>query len=125
MIALGRGGPVFAYSEIVDMRKSFDTLAAIVREHMKREVLDGAVFVFVGRDRRRAKVLFWDGTGLCVLAKRLSKGRFAAPWEKTTTMTLEWTTSELALFLEGSEHVGRIALSPPVWTSSEQRVTFT
>lgn len=124
MIALSRGVPVFAYSEIVDMRKSFDTLAAIVREHMKRDVLDGAVFVFVGRDRRRAKVLYWDGTGLCVLAKRLAKGRFAAPWEKKAT-TLEWTTSELALFLEGSEHVGRIALSPPVWKPSEQRVTFT
>ena len=63
MIALGRGVPVFAYAEVVDMRKSFDTLGAIVREHMKKEVLDGALFVFVGRDRRRAKVLFWDGTG--------------------------------------------------------------
>lgn len=125
MIALGRGVPVFAFSEVVDMRKSFDTLAAIVREHMKRDVLDGALFVFVGRDRRRAKVLFWDGTGLCVLAKRLAKGRFAAPWEKKPSASLEWTTSELALFLEGSEHVGRIALSPPVWKPSEQRVTFT
>jgi transposase len=125
MIALGRGVPVFAFSEVVDMRKSFDTLAAIVREHMKRDVLDGALFVFVGRDRRRAKVLFWDGTGLCVLAKRLAKGRFAAPWERKPTAPLEWSTSELALFLEGSEHVGRIALSPPVWTPSEQRVTFT
>lgn len=125
MIALGRGVSVFAYSEIVDMRKSFDTLAAIVREHMKRDVLDGAVFVFVGRDRRRAKILYWDGTGLCVLAKRLAKGRFAAPWEKRPASTLEWTTSELALFLEGSEHVGRIALSPPVWKPGDQRVTFT
>lgn len=125
MIALGRGVPVFAYAEVVDMRKSFDTLAALVREHMKREVLDGALFVFVGRDRRRAKVLFWDGTGLCVLAKRLAKGRFAAPWEKKAKAPLEWTTSELALFLEGSEHVGRIALSPPVWKPAEHRVTFT
>lgn len=124
MIALGRGVPVFAYSEIVDMRKSFDTLAAIVREQMKHDVLDGAVFVFVGRDRRRAKVLFWDGTGLCVLAKRLAKGRFAAPWETSGTTPLEWTASELALFLEGSEHVGRIALSPPVWKPEERRVTF-
>ena len=125
MIALGRGVAVFAFSEVVDMRKSFDTLAAIVREQMKREVFDGALFVFVGRDRRRAKVLFWDGTGLCVLAKRLAKGRFAAPWEKAPSGALEWTTSELALFLEGSEHVGRIALSPPVWKPSERRVTFT
>ena len=123
MIGLGRRVPVFAYGDAVDMRKSFDTLSAIVREHVKRDVLDGALYVFVGRDRRRAKVLYWDGTGLCVLAKRLEKGRFAAPWEKKKPL-LEWTTSELALFLEGSELVCRVALSPPAWTPSERRVAF-
>jgi len=123
VIGLGRRVPVFAYGDAVDMRKSFDTLSAIVREHVKRDVLDGALYVFVGRDRRRAKVLYWDGTGLCVLAKRLEKGRFAAPWEKKKPL-LEWTTSELALFLEGSELVGRVALSPPAWTPSERRVAF-
>ena len=126
MIGLGRRVPVFAFAEVVDMRKSFDTLTTIVREHIKRDVLDGALFLFVGRDRRRAKVLFWDGTGLCVLAKRLEKGRFAAPWErKKKTDVLEWTTSELALFLEGSELVGRVPLSPPAWKPGERRVTFT
>lgn len=125
MIGLGRRVPVFAFAEIVDMRKSFDTLGAIVREHMQRDVLDGALYLFVGRDRRRAKVLFWDGTGLCVLAKRLEKGRFAAPWERKKSGTLEWTTSELALFLEGSELVGRVALSPPAWKPGERRVAFT
>jgi transposase len=123
MIGLGRRVPVYAYGEVVDMRKSFDTLSAIVREHIKHEVLDGALYVFVGKDRRRAKVLFWDGTGLCVLAKRLEKGKFAAPWERKKR-TLEWTTSELALFLEGSELVGRVPLSPPAWTSAERRVVF-
>jgi transposase len=125
VIGLGRRVPVFAFAEIVDMRKSFDTLGAIVREHMKRDILDGALFVFVGRDRRRAKVLFWDGTGLCVLAKRLEKGRFAAPWERKKTGVVEWTTSELALFLEGSEFVGRVPLSPPAWKPGERRVSFT
>lgn len=125
MIGLGRRVPVFAYGEVVDMRKSFDTLSAIVREHLGRDVLEGAVYVFVGRNRRRAKVLFWDGTGLCLLAKRLEKGRFAAPWEKRRGGVLEWTTSELALFLEGSELVGRVALSPPAWRPDERRVMFT
>jgi transposase len=125
VIGLGRRVPVFAFAEVVDMRKSFDTLGAIVREHMKRDVLDGALFVFVGRDRRRAKVLFWDGTGLCVLAKRLEKGRFAAPWERKKSGVVEWTTSELALFLEGSELVGRVPLSPPAWKPGERRVIFT
>ncbi len=123
MIAAGRRVPVYAYGAPVDMRKSFDTLGALVREQIKHDVLDGALYVFVGKDRRRAKVLYWDGTGLCVLAKRLEKGRFAAPWERTTTL-VQWTTSELALFLEGSELVGRVALSPPVWTPGERRVAF-
>ena len=123
MIGLGRHVRVYAFGERVDMRKSFDTLSAIVREHIKRDVLEGALYVFVGKDRRRAKVLYWDGTGLCVLAKRMEKGKFAAPWEKKKPV-LEWTTSELALFLEGSELVGRVALSPPVWTRAERRVVF-
>jgi transposase len=123
VISLGRHVPVYAFGERVDMRKSFDTLSAIVREHIKRDVLEGGLYVFVGKDRRRAKVLYWDGTGLCVLAKRMEKGKFAAPWEKKKPV-LEWTTSELALFLEGSELVGRVALSPPVWTRAERRVVF-
>jgi transposase len=73
---------VYAYGEPADMRKSFDTLSALVREKLKQDVLDGALYVFVGKDCRRAKVLFWDGTGLCVFAKRLEKGRFAAPWAR-------------------------------------------
>ncbi len=126
MIGLGRRVRVFAFGEPVDMRKSFDTLSAVVREHIKRDVLDGALFVFIGKDRRRAKVLFWDGTGLCVLAKRLEKGRFSAPWaHNAKERVLEWTTSELALFLEGSELVGRVALSPPAWRPDERRVVFT
>jgi transposase len=126
VIGLGRRVPVFAFAEAVDMRKSFDTLSAVVREHVKRDVLDGALYLFVGKDRRRAKVLFWDGTGLCVLAKRLEKGRFSAPWAHSKkSHVLEWTTSELALFLEGSEVVGRIALSPPAWKPDDRRVSFT
>jgi transposase len=63
------------------MRKSFDTLAMLVSKELGRDVLDGEIFVFVGKTRRRAKVLYFDGTGLCVLAKRLEKGRLPAPWQ--------------------------------------------
>jgi len=99
----------------VDMRKSFDTLTAVARAAMHGDVLEGDVFVFVGRRRRHAKVLWWDGTGLILLAKRLVQGRFAAPWESKKVGTLEWTQSELSLFLEGSELVTRMSLSPPIW----------
>lgn len=115
MIGSTRQVAVYAYARPVDMRKSFDTLAVLVKTELRREVLSGDVFVFVGKTRRRAKVLYWDGTGLCLFAKRLEKGHFAAPWQRRTEGPLRWTMSELSLFLEGSELVGRIPLSPEPW----------
>jgi len=114
LIGHARGVQVFAYGEPVDMRKSFDTLSALVEGGMKRKVLTGDVFLFVARNRKRAKVLYFDGTGLCLLAKRLEKGCFArmhaVVGEREVTMTL----SELSLFIEGSEAIGRAPLSPPL-----------
>lgn len=110
MLGLSRRVRVFAYGSPVDMRKSFNTLSALVME-LGHEVVAGDAFVFVGRKRRRAKVLWFDGTGLCLLQKRLEKGRFAKVWEQT-----ELTVSELMLLLEGSEAVGRVRLSPPAFS---------
>lgn len=110
MIGLPRGLQVFMCDQPVDMRKSFNTLSALVEGEMKREVLTGDLFLFVSRDMKRAKVLYFDGTGLCLLAKRLERGRFSAPWKMRQKVL---TLSELALFIEGSEAV-RAALSPPL-----------
>lgn len=120
MIGSTRQLTVYAYARQVDMRKSFDTLAVLVKSELGRDVLSGDVFVFVGKTRRRAKVLYWDGTGLCLFAKRLEKGRFAAPWQARREGALRWTMSELSLFLEGSELVGRIALSPEPWLPGDR-----
>jgi transposase len=65
-------------------------------------------------------VLYWDGTGLCLFAKRLEIGRFAAPWQRRAEGPLRWTMSELSLLLEGSELVGRIRLSPEPWVPARQ-----
>ena len=110
MIGLPRGLRVFMYSEPTDMRKSFNTLSALVEIEMKRDVLEGDLFLFVSRNRKRAKVLYFDGTGLCLLAKRLERGSFGAPWKQRRS---ELTLSELALFIEGSEVACR-PLSPPL-----------
>jgi transposase len=119
VLGLSRRVRVFAYQSPVDMRKSFNTLSALVLV-LGHEVTKGDAFVFVGKGRRRAKVLWFDGTGLCLLAKRLEKGRFARVWEQT-----ELTASELVLFLEGSAMVGRIALSPPSFElERDGRATF-
>lgn len=114
MIAWPRSVPVYAHRSPVDTRKSFDTLGAIATASMPRTLLSGAVFLFVGRDRRRAKALFFDGAGVCVLAKRLDKGHFANVWVDGGAAPLVLSVSDLALFFEGSEHVGRIPLNPAV-----------
>jgi transposase len=104
---------VFAYGTPVDMRRGFDGLYGLVTNSMKQDVLGGELFLFVSRTRKRAKVLFWDGTGLVVYAKRLEKGCFTAPWERAKGLEpLEMTVAELALFLEGSAWAGRVAFSP-------------
>ena len=119
MLGLSRKLRVFAYRAPCDMRKSFNTLAALVLE-MGQDVVAGDAFLFIAKGRRRAKVLWFDGTGLCLLAKRLEKGRFAAAWENA-----ELTSSELVLFLEGSDAVGRVKLSPSAFALEiDGRVAF-
>ena len=118
MIGSGRQIAVYAFGEPVDMRKSFNTLSALVVA-LGRDVLTGHFFLFVSRDRKRAKVLFFDGTGLCLLAKRLDKGKFAAVYDRAKNGVLQMTPAELQLFIEGSEAVGRVELSPPLLTLSD------
>ena len=125
MIGLPRGVSVYAFDEPCDMRKSFDTLTALVTEHMKHDVLAGDLYLFVGRDRKRAKVLYFDGTGMCVLAKRLEKGLFTATWKQAKSKRgLSMTLSELSLFIEGSEVAARMPLSPSLLSRSDLRAKF-
>ena len=104
----------------VDLRKHYNGLTGLVAATWQRNVLAGGLYLFVNRPRTGCKVLAWDGTGLCIFAKRLERGRFAALWRdapsddnvKPSPLTL--TTSELALFIEGCALVGKQILSPPV-----------
>lgn len=94
------------------MRKSFNTLAGLVLG-MGHQIIEGDVFAFVSRNRKRAKVLWYDGNGLCLLAKRLDSGQFASLWSRDNDSAIEMTMNELSLLIEGCAVVGRIALSPP------------
>jgi len=122
VIGLTRAVRVFAYGSPVDLRKGFNGLSALVEQEMKHKLLDGDVYLFLGRKPRRAKVLYFDGTGLCLLAKRLEQGRFARPWEHTDGGVVSLTLSELALFLEGSDLIGRKSLAPPTFDQKELAV---
>jgi transposase len=90
---------VLVYREPVDMRRSYDGLHALVKA---QDVLSGDVFLFVSRDRKRAKALFWDGSGLNIWMKRLEKGLFADIFARHRI-----TSSELRLFFEGSKFVAK------------------
>lgn len=115
MIGSTRQVRVYAWGAPADLRKGFDGLYALVRDRLKQDPLSGDLFLFVNRTRKRAKVLYWDGTGLCVYAKRLEEGRFASLWREPKTPSVSLTVSELTLFLEGSRAVGRMVLSPPAY----------
>ena len=116
--ALGRV-KVYAYCEAVDMRKGFEGLAALVREQMGRDPLSGTLFLFANRRRNRAKILHFDGTGMCVLAKRLEKERFVALWMLAARPTIPLTRPELELFLQGSHLIGRFRVAPTELTDKD------
>lgn len=73
------GVEIFVGLDPIDLRWSFDRLAGIVTERIGREPRGGALFVFFGKRREALKVLFFDGTGLCLFYKRLDRGVFKLP----------------------------------------------
>ncbi len=93
------------------MRKGFDGLSGLVQTQLRRNPLEGDAFLFVSRNRKLAKVLLWDGTGLCIWAKRMERGRFAKLWGVAKQEEMELTQAELAAFLDGWEMAGKVRLS--------------
>jgi transposase len=124
MIGSTRQVSVYAYTQATDMRKSFDGLAALVTPGLRRDPLSGDLFLFVSRNRKRAKVLLFDGTGVCVYAKRLESraGRFTAVWTLADQAPVRMTLTELQLLLEGTELSGRWPLSPAACGLTAPRV---
>ena len=104
MIPVPSGVQVWLASGHTDMRKGFDGLAVLVQETLKRNPHNGHLFVFRGRRGGLIKVLWHDGQGLCLFAKRLERGRFV--WPATVPMdgearTVAITAAQLGYLLEG------------------------
>lgn len=74
-----RGVEIFIGVEPIDLRWGFDRLSGVVAERLERPARSGALFVFFGKHRAAIKVLFFDGTGLCMFYKRLDRGTFRLP----------------------------------------------
>jgi transposase len=111
ILGTSRAVSVYAFPLPVDLRKGYNALFSLVQTGLKRDVLNGELFLFVNRRRDVCKVLVWDGTGLCIFQKKLERGRFAELWRKDGSV-VRLTASELALFIEGCALVGRHELSP-------------
>jgi len=111
MIGATRAIRAWAWPHPVDMRLGFDGLYGLVKNTLHRDPLTGDYFLFVNARRTTAKVLLWDGTGLCIYQKRLCKGTFAKLWGDAPGNSVKMTSTELALFLEGAVLAGK-KLSP-------------
>ena len=101
MIAIPTGVRIYLAMGPTDMRKGFDGLSMLAQEVLKQEPFSGHLFVFRGKRGDLVKVLYWDGQGFCLFAKRLEKGRFVWPITKEGVATL--TPAQLSMLLEGIE----------------------
>ncbi len=90
---------VMVATKPVDFRKGAEGLAALVREEMKANPFSGAVYVFRAKRADRIKLIFWDGTGVCLFAKRLEDGKFR--WPKIEDGVIRLTPAQLSALLEG------------------------
>ncbi len=104
MIGLPPAVRVFLCTQPTDMRRSFDGLAAVVSDFLRQSPLSGQLFVFRSRRGNRIKILYWDRSGLCLWYKRLEKGTFRWPVDAAADRSLEMTSADLTLMLEGIEH---------------------
>lgn len=93
-----------------DLRKGFEGLYGLAREQMQCDPLSGHIFVFANAQRTRLKLLFWDGSGLWVCAKRLEKGRFRWPEAKAGESKAALSSAEVTLLLDGLD-----------WTATKPR----
>lgn len=105
MFGLSLATKIFIGVEAVDMRKGFDGLFGLVRDHLGEDPLSGHLFLFTNKTRTRLKALLWDGSGLWICAKRLERGRFH--WPASTTVAPERSVTmrpeELAMLLNGMD----------------------
>jgi transposase len=101
MIGLAPGTRVYLACRPTDMRKGFDGLAAQVTAVMRVDPFSGHVFVFRSKRGDYVKILHWDGSGLCLFAKRLERGSFV--WPPVIDESYKMSASQLAMLIEGMD----------------------
>ena len=91
--------PIFLYPEYVDMRKGHNTLSYIVIQKMDLDIVSGALFLFVAKNRKSCKAIFFDGNGLVLIHKKLESGRFMS--FDSMSNVIQINSNELQLILTG------------------------
>jgi transposase len=99
MIAPLAGAHIWIAAGVTDLRHGFTGLSALVQTVLEQDPVAGHVFVFRGRRGDLIKLLWWDGDGLCLFAKRLERGRFV--WPKAENGSVALTRAQLSMLLEG------------------------
>jgi transposase len=99
MIGLPAGTRIWLAAGVTDMRKGFDSLAMLAQTVLRKDPFSGHVFCFRGRRGDLVKLLWWDGDGLCLFAKRLERGRFV--WPRAEQGVAVLTPAQLSMLLEG------------------------
>ena len=99
MIGLPAGTRIWLAAGITDLRRGFTGLSGMVQTTLQENPFSGHVFVFRGRRGDLIKMLWWDGDGLCLFAKRIERGKFT--WPQATSGTVALTPAQLSMLLEG------------------------
>jgi transposase len=115
----GLGARIYLSTAPTDMRKGFDSLAALVRDFLGQDPLSGHLFLFIGRARDRLKVLYWDADGYAVWYKRLEAGTFRLPASGPGETAVELAASDLAMLLEGID-LRRVQRRPPLMLAAQR-----
>jgi transposase len=97
----GLAAKIYLATSPTDMRKGFDSLAALVKDSFGEDPLSGHLFLFIGRARDRLKILYWDTDGFALWYKRLEEGTFRLPAARPDAASVQLKASELAMLLEG------------------------
>ena len=111
MFAVNRRTKIFVCKTATDMRASYDTLFAKARDILQQDPFSGHLFLFINNRRTSCKCLFYDGTGLVILSKRLENGLFCKI-NPSFTSEIILTAAEFSLFFEGSDINKRFVESP-------------
>jgi transposase len=106
MLGVGPATRIYLAAGATNMRQGFEGLYGLVRDRLQLEPLSGHLFLFSNAQRNRLKVLFWDGSGLWVCAKRLEKGRFGWPAAASGQVKVVLSHEELAMLLGGIDLAG-------------------